>query len=119
MLGALVAACFQSRAANFVGMKFLRSRQVVFGAPLVLFALLNLATQQYYVDRSRAIPSSASATFVEIPDASASHLLDEFATLEPLAKQPGTIFISDTFNIVYAKIENFYTKPAGIIFPIR
>jgi len=98
-------------------MKLQRFRQLLFWTPLILFALLNLKTQQYYVDRSRAIPSREAATFVEIPDASASHLLDEFSTLEPLAKRPGTIFISDTFNIVYAKIENFYTKPAGIIFP--
>ncbi len=98
-------------------MKSRRLRYVLFGLPLGIFALLNLFTQQYYVDRSRAVPSSAAATFVEIPDASASHLLDEFATLRPLAKRPGTVFISDTFNIVYAKIENFYTKPAGMIFP--
>jgi hypothetical protein len=92
-------------------------RRAILIAPIVLYGLLNIGTQQYYVDRSRAVPSRDSATFVEIPDASASRLLEEFATLKPLAQRPNTTFISDTFNIVYAKIENFYTRPARMIFP--
>ena len=98
-------------------MRSLHSRRLLFIVPVFAFAVLNFSTQQYYVERSRAMPGRTSATFVEIPDASASHLLDEFATLEPLAQRSGTIFVSDTFNIVYAKIENFYTKPAAVIFP--
>ena len=83
--------------------------------PVAAFALLNLGTQQFYVDRSRAVRSQGAATFVEIPNASASHLLDEFATLVPLAHRPGTIFVSDTDNVVFAKIQTFFTKPSAII----
>ena len=85
--------------------------------PVALFALLNLGTQQFYVDRSRALRTQQSATFVEIPNASASHLLDEFAGLKKFAQRPGTVFVSDTDNVVFAKIETFFTRPAAIVDP--
>ena len=92
-------------------------RLVAVVAPLALFALLNVRTQQFYVDRSRAARNAPSATFVEIPNASASHLLDEFAGLKKFAQKRGTVFVADTDNVVYAKIETFFTKPAAILTP--
>jgi hypothetical protein len=84
--------------------------------PVALFAGLNIATQQFYVDRSRALWTKSGTTFVEISNASASRLLDEFATLRGYA-QRGAAFISDSPNVVFAKIESFYARPSSIVFP--
>ena len=84
---------------------------------LFVYAGLNVLTGVFYVDRSRALWSKSGATFVEIPNASASHLLDEFSGLVPTAHRTGTTFLSDSSNVVFAKIESFYARPANIIFP--
>lgn len=85
-------------------------------ALLLVYVVLNLQTQFFYVDRSRAGWSEKGATFVEIPNASASHLLDEFAHLSKIAS-PSQTFIADTSNVVFGKIEAFFAKPSNIIYP--
>ncbi len=85
--------------------------------PVAVFAILNLLTQQFFVDRTRAAWSKEGTTFIEIPNASASHLLDEFQELVPIANKPGMTFVADSANVVFAKIESFYARPANVIFP--
>jgi hypothetical protein len=91
-------------------------RPVLALIPVALFAAFNIATQQFYVDRSRALWTKSGTTFVEITNASASHLLDEFASLGIYA-QKGATFISDSPNVVFGKIESFFVRPSSIVFP--
>ncbi len=93
------------------------AKPVVAVALLVTFGLLNLSTQQFYVDRSRALWSKSGSTFVEIPNASGSQLLDEFQDLSRVAARTGATFLSDSSNVVFAKIESFYARPSNIVFP--
>ena len=92
-------------------------RSLLVVVPVALCVALNIVTQQFYVDRSRAMWSKSGTTFVEIPNASASHLLDELRRVSAAAKKPGVTFLSDSSNVVFAKVESFYARPANIIFP--
>ena len=92
------------------------ARRAMLVSAVLLCVVLNLQTQHYYVDRSRGGWTEKGATFLEIPNASASHLLDEFAQLPHLAG-PSTTFISDTSNVVFGKIEAYFAKPTNIIYP--
>lgn len=83
---------------------------------IALYIALNVQTQRFYVDRSRAGWSAKGTTFVEIPNASASHLLDELGDLSKIAN-PSIDFISDTTNVVFGKIEAFFAKPSNIVYP--
>ncbi len=106
-----IIACFVPR----FGAWFRKSRPA-FVIAMVLFAILNLQTQSFYVDRSRAGWSTKGTTFVEIPNASASHLLDELGRLSKIAN-PSVDFISDTTNVVFGKIEAFFAQPSNIVYP--
>lgn len=104
-------ACFVPRLPGW----FARSKPWLTVA-VALFVICNLQTQSFYVDRSRAGWSAKGTTFVEIPNASASHLLDELGRLSTIAN-PNVDFISDTTNVVFGKIEAFFAKPSNIVYP--
>jgi len=104
-------ACFVPRLSVWLG----KYKPAVIAA-LLLYAILNVQTQAFYVDRSRAGWSAKGTTFVEIPNASASHLLDELGHLSTIAN-PSVDFISDTTNVVFGKIEAFFAKPSNIVYP--
>jgi len=90
-----------------------------YGSAIILAALLlaNLYVQQYYVERSAAPRKARTASFVQIPDASASRLLDQLANIGKAVGSRDGIFVSDTSNLVLAKIEAGYAQQEAILFP--
>ena len=79
--------------------------------------LVNFFVQQYYVDRSRALPGSHSASFAEIPNASESHLLDHLVEMQRNLQATKGAVLSDTYNIVLAKIESRFTVGHSTLSP--
>lgn len=71
----------------------------------------NLRSQAFYVGASRG----GQIGFNEIRDASGTHFLDELQ--RKLPQRPQSPIVSDTNNIVLAKIESMYARPEGIMFP--
>lgn len=81
-----------------------------------LFAACNIVIQQLYVERSRAVTSEFRVnSFAEVPYASPSRLLTEFASLHQFA-QPRDTFVTDTMNFTVAKIEAAFTRPNPLVF---
>lgn len=106
-----IIACFVPQVE-----KWFEKMKPAAAVALALFVVLNLQTQLFYVDRSRGGWSAKGTTFVEIPNASASHLLDEFGDLSKTAN-PSVDFISDTSNAVFGKIEAYFAQPSNIVYP--
>ncbi len=84
----------------------------VLGAALLV---LNLFSQFWYVERSRAIPGEGSG-FTEILGASQSRLLTQLEEKVKPKASHANVFVSDTYNIVLAKLEGGYTSPAILTF---
>lgn len=85
------------------------ARRVVPVAAAMVIAVLNVITQQYYVERSRAVPNRQTAAFVEVANASASRLMDRLEALRA-ELQPGSSVVSDTYNDVVGSLESYYAR---------
>lgn len=81
-----------------------------------ILLVVNIGTQFWYVERSRAIPAEGSG-FTEILGGSQSGLLTQLQQKVKSAAAYDRVFISDTYNIVLGKIEGGYTSPAVLTFP--
>lgn len=95
-----LAMFIQPFLAGTISLGILQRRRdwKVWGATAAVF-WVSLNTQHFYVDRSRG----AHGGLLEVPDASASRLLDEARTL---SKMPANARVAgDTFNVVVAKIQ--------------
>jgi hypothetical protein len=86
------------------------------GAMLAAFVVVNLFSQQFYVQQSRSVPTSAVSSFLEVAQASYLHLASRLMRLQTLP--PNIKFVvSDTYNFVLGKLESDYTRPRELIFP--
>jgi hypothetical protein len=85
-------------------------RAVRFWVPIVALAAVNLLSQYFYVDRSRAI---TPGTFSEIPFFSDTHALDFFQ--DRRRAWADTVF-TDTLNYSAARIQIYYLNPSQVIY---
>lgn len=76
--------------------------------------LTNLSSQAFYV----AVSRGGEVGFNELRLASAMHLLDELRT-KMRNPRPSSPVLSDSNNIVLAKVESLYARSAGIMFPTQ
>jgi hypothetical protein len=81
-----------------------------FWLPLVVLGALNLATQQFYVDRSRGV---RAGSFAEVPFASNGHALSFFRARR--GRWADTV-LTDEFNRSAAHIQSYYVNPSRILF---
>ena len=88
-----------------------RRRRFAIVAPVAVLVAVNLGSQGYYAQRSLALNTKQAATFVEIPYASSSHVSDRLRDLSGALGSSAGVLISDTSNIVLAKmIGGFFTS---------
>jgi hypothetical protein len=81
---------------------------------LAAVGISNLKSQGFYV----AVSRGGQVGFNELRRASATHLIDELRT-KMRNPRPESPVISDSNNIVLAKIETLYARGAGIMFPTQ
>lgn len=91
-------------------MSLWRSR-VVQVAPLLLIAAANLPSQHFYMRMSLGL----DRVFTEIPAASSSHVVREYADL--LKAHPGSPLELDTFNSTLAKFQMIESVGRPALFP--
>lgn len=83
--------------------------------PLVILASFSLRTELIYINHSEGFTGKSGASFVEIPQASETRLVERLKNLARTTTQP--VIVSDTHNKVLAKFESFYTKGKVMVFP--
>ena len=92
-----------------------RATVVRWGLP-ALVVLAGLPAQMAYVKASAGLSTSVSG-FVEIPNASQSRLISH---LKRIAAAPHTdTVLSDTSNVVLAKVQALYLRPASQRYPAK
>lgn len=112
LIGSFVLVWLQRTRNKTAGLLDTTPRRIAVLGPLLAVGGLGLISQVYYVQRSA---NGIGRGFVEIPEASRSHLVD---TLLGLAREDvGPVIVSDTSNIVLAKFEALYFSPARLFFP--
>jgi hypothetical protein len=89
-------------------------RSVLAVVPLAVVAWAGLDGQRAYVEASAGIGSA----FLEIPDPSRTKVASEFRRL--MAAHPSEpVIISDTYNLVLAKLQALYTRGRQLAYPSR
>jgi hypothetical protein len=83
----------------------------VAAAPLLAVAHVGLTGQQLYLRASRG----EAPQFIEVPQASASRINDEFEAI--VASSPHPLIVSDTYNNALAKFQALYTAGRALSFP--
>jgi len=80
----------------------------------LIFVALNLRSQEFYVDQSRALVSASVTS--EVPEASYLRLGSQ---LRVLSRLPHTVdfVVSDTYNQVLGRLESEYLRGKTLIFP--
>lgn len=87
---------------------------LVWSVPLVV-AALGLPAQLAYMRTSAELPGALGG-FVELPGASRAHFV---STLSQLRVTPGRTVISDTSNVVLAKLQSVFLRPAAQRYPAK
>ncbi len=95
-----------------------RSALVTVLAVCAFAALLaaNLVVQQLYVDRSRGPSAAKNASFVQIPGASPSHLLDRLAAIRKELRN-NEVVVTDSANTNMQEIESAYMQGHSFFIP--
>lgn len=86
--------------------------RIVQVVPLLVLCLLGLRTHLFYV---RVSGGEGHGTFSEIPRASETHLVREYAAL--LAAHPGRPLELDSYNLVLAKFQMLESRGRAATFP--
>jgi hypothetical protein len=81
-----------------------------FWLPVAVIAVLNLFTQWFYVERSRA---EQPGVFTELPYGSSGHVLRVLSDQKPAS---GDEVFTEAFNRGGGRIQNYFVNPAAIIY---
>ncbi len=111
LLGTAVLSWFHVIERGQKKWRPVRLRKAVLLGPLALLMGAGLTAQVYYTQRSLG---RVGGGFVEVPRASDSHLISQLVEMSRKA-QPQAV-VSDTHNVVLAKIEGNYMMPAPLFF---
>lgn len=83
---------------------------VPFWAPIGALAVLNVITQSFYVERSRA---EQPGVLTELPYGSSSHVV---RYLEEERRAFGNAVVTEAFNRAGARLQNYFVNPSAIIY---
>jgi hypothetical protein len=111
LLGSLVVAWMGRREKTASGSKI---RAVARVFPIVIVAGLGLPGELHYVRLSADRPGTHGG-FIEVPEASSRHLVSRLKLLGGLPHRP--LVVSDTSNVVLAKLEATYFAPSRQEYP--
>ncbi len=81
-----------------------------FWAPIGAVAVLNVVTQSFYVERSRA---EQPGVLTELPYGSSSHVVRSF---EDEKSTFGDAVVTEAFNRGGARLQNYFVNPSAIIY---
>ena len=111
LLGTAVLSWFEVIAWGQRAWGSARLRQIVLFGPLAVLIGAGLTAQAYYTERSLG---GVGGGFVEVPGASSTHLVSQLIAMSHKSRPPA--IISDTNNIVLAKIQGNYMMPTPTFF---